>query len=393
MIRKIESWLKLTDTGYFRTLPLQLTWLSSAFYFIGGGPIVAMAIGLTMLSDVVPPGKRTTIFLYLTACILVSAMIAPIMAARLMEYGDWLPLLLALGIQQAGICLAFFIPETLHMRDLPEPKDDDEEDLDPKPSGGALTLKVQMQNFQTALDFLRSDWTLGIVIFTFLANRVGSNSLSLLVRYASKRYGWEIKKAAYLLSFRAATNLVAIAVFIPLANVFLLKKLRLPAHRADLYIARGSIILTTISFIVMGIAGYPALLIIGLLIFNMGTGYNSAMRSLSIYVVGGQSSLDIGKLMSTIAIAESIGAMVSGPLLSQMFQWGIGLGGFWIGLPFLFSVVIFTGMTFVTYKIRVREKDVDYVAVQSYEEELDEFDAQEEVRTSSLGREMGRHTH
>lgn len=50
-------------------------------------------------------------------------------------------------------------------------------------------------------------------------------------------------------------------------------------------------------------------------------------------------------------------------------------------------------MTFVTYKIRVREKDVDYVAVQSYEEELDEFDAQEEVRTSSLGREMGRHTH
>lgn len=319
MIRKIESWLKLTDTGYFRTLPLQLTWLSSAFYFIGGGPIVAMAIGLTMLSDVVPPGKRTTIFLYLTACILVSAMIAPIMAARLMEYGDWLPLLLALGIQQAGICLAFFIPETLHMRDLPEPKDDDEEDLDPKPSGGALTLKVQMQNFQTALDFLRSDWTLGIVIFTFLANRVGSNSLSLLVRYASKRYGWEIKKAAYLLSFRAATNLVAIAVFIPLANVFLLKKLRLPAHRADLYIARGSIILTTISFIVMGIAGYPALLIIGLLIFNMGTGYNSAMRSLSIYVVGGQSSLDIGKLMSTIAIAESIGAMVSGPLLSQMF--------------------------------------------------------------------------
>ena len=43
---------------WFRSLPLQLTWLSSAFYFIGGGPIVAAAIGLTMLSDIVPPEKR-----------------------------------------------------------------------------------------------------------------------------------------------------------------------------------------------------------------------------------------------------------------------------------------------------------------------------------------------
>jgi len=43
---------------YFRSLPLQLTWFSSAFYFIGGGPIVASALGITMLSDIVPPEKR-----------------------------------------------------------------------------------------------------------------------------------------------------------------------------------------------------------------------------------------------------------------------------------------------------------------------------------------------
>ncbi|KAF2846114.1 MFS transporter-like protein [Plenodomus tracheiphilus IPT5] len=370
---------------YFRTLPLQLTWLSSAFFFIGGGPIVAMAIGITMLSDVVPPEKRTSVFLYLTAVVLVSEMLAPILAARLMDHGDWFPLLLALAIQQAGICLAFVFPETLHLRDLPEPKDGVEEVIELQPTSNNFTLKAQMQNFRTAFTFLRSDWTLAMVVFTFLANRLGSQSLSLIVRYASKRYDWEIKKAAYLLSFRAATNLVAITVFIPLTSVILVKKLRLPAHWADLYIARGSIILTTVSFFVMGIAGYPALLVLGLLIFNLGTGHNAAMRSISIHVVGGQSSPDIGKLMSTIAIAESVGAMVAGPMLSEMFQWGMDLGSAWIGLPFLVSVLFFAVMTVVTFVIDFRDKDSAYVEVSRDDEDaVCEVDSVEQARTSAL---------
>ncbi|KAL6705719.1 hypothetical protein ACN47E_006508 [Coniothyrium glycines] len=367
---------------YFKSLPLQLTWFSSVFFFIGGGPIVAMAIGLTMISDVVPPEKRTTIFLYLTACVLLSEMLAPIMAARLMEYGDWLPMLLALGIQQVGVCLGFFFPETLHLRELPEPKDEAEEVLELQPKDGHFTLKAQMRNFRTIVDFLRSDRTLALVIFTFLANRLGRQALSLLIRYASKRYGWEIKKAAYLLSFRAATNLVAIAVFIPLANLFLLKKLRLPAHWADIWIARISIILTAIAAFVMGIAAHPALLIIGLLIFNLGTGYNAAMRSVAIHAVGGQASPDIAKLMSTIAIAESIGAMVAGPLLSELFQWGMDLGGFWLGLPFFGSAAFFSGIAFVTFAISVKDKEAAYIEVQDEDDSF--FDEEGRASTSAF---------
>lgn len=356
--------MRLTFTGYFKSLPLQLTWFSSAFYFLGGGPIVATAIGITMISDVVPPEKRTSIFLYLSACVLVSEMLAPIMASYLMEYGDWLPLLLALAIQQAGVSIAFFFPETLHLRDLPEPKDEQAEVLElQQTKDGHFTLKAQIQNFRSIIQFLQSDWTLALVVFTFLANRLGYQSISLLIRYASKRYGWEIKKAAYLLSFRAATNLVTVAVVLPLLNLFLLKKLSLPAHRADMWIARFSIILTTVAFFVMGIAAHPVLLILGLLIFNLGTGYNAAMRSVSIHVVGGQSSPDIAKLMSTIAIAESFGAMVAGPLLSEMFQWGMDLGTFWLGLPFLGSTMIFAFMTFITFAINVHDKEIAYIEV------------------------------
>lgn len=55
---------------YFRSLPLQLTWFSSAFFVIGGGPIVATAIAITMVSDVVPPEKRYALASYAERCML-----------------------------------------------------------------------------------------------------------------------------------------------------------------------------------------------------------------------------------------------------------------------------------------------------------------------------------
>jgi MFS family permease len=358
--------------------------LSSAFYIIGGGPLVSVALALSMVVDIAPPEKRTTIFLYLTASVLVAEMLAPLMAAKLMEKGDWLPLLLALGIQQVGISIAFFFPETLHLRDLPEPKDNDEQCIELQPVVGHFTLKAQLKNFQVAYTFLTSDFQLGLVVFSFMANRLGRQAITLLIRYASKRYSWEIKQAAYLLSFRAATNLVAVAVFLPLLNWALLKYFRLPAHRADLWLARGSIFLTTISFFIMGIAAYPALLVLGLLVYNLGTGFNSAMRSVAIHVIGGQASPDVGKLMSTIAIVEALGAMVAGPLLSQLFQWGMDLGSAWLGLPFLASVLVFACITALTFVISVKDRDIVYVQVQSDDEE----DIDNELgRSSALGHE------
>jgi MFS family permease len=185
------------DAGWFRTLPLQLTWFSSAFYLIGGGPIVATAIAITMVSDIVPPDKRTTVFLYLTASFLVAEMIAPILGAWLMDYGDWLPLLLALAIQQFGIMVAAFFPETLHLRDLPEPKDIDgvsEPVVQAVDKESMFSVNGQLRDFKDAILFLKRDFTLALVISTFFSSRLGRQALTMLIRYATKRYRWSIQK-------------------------------------------------------------------------------------------------------------------------------------------------------------------------------------------------------
>lgn len=356
------------------------------FYFIGGGPIVAAAIGITMISDIAPPEKRTTIFLYLTASVLVAEIVAPIMSARLMESGDWYPLMLALVFQQIGVLLAVFFPETLHMREKPKVDATVTRNTQLQAKGHAFSPRQQIRHFQDAFQFLKSDRTLALVVFTFMANRLGRQGIALLVRYASKRYNWEIKQAAYLLSFRAATSLVAVAVVLPFANYVLLNYVRLPAHWADLWIARGSIVLTAISFLVIGLAAHPAMLIVGLLLYTLGTGYNAAMRSVSIHVVGGQSSPDIGKLMSTIAIVESFGALVAGPLLNQLFQWGMGMGSIWLGLPFLAGMLVFAGMSLVTFKINVDDKNLAYAEVRG-EDEDNLIELQGRASTSALGHE------
>lgn len=178
-----------------------------------------------------------------------------------------------------------------------------------------------------------------------------------------------------MLSFRAATSLVALTVFVPGANMVLLRVLQLPAHWADLWLARGSIILTTLSFLTMGIAAHPALLILGLLIFNLGTGYSAAMRSVAIHVVGGQSSPDVGRLFAVIAIVESVGIMIAGPALAAIYEWGIELGEPWIGIPFLATASALAAIAFVTFIISVKDKPtsiVDYVQIDNEDPELED---------------------
>jgi len=189
-----------------------------------------------------------------------------------MKNGDWFPLLLGLGLQCAAVVIALFSPETLHLRDLPEEQSDDsDEDSDnssnlqvesPKISA-SLGFKAQMRNFREAMHFMKRDFALGMIIFSFFAGTLGRQCISLLLRYASQRYGWSIREASYLLSLRAAANLVALMVVIPLVNHFLRHSLHMSPHKADLWLARGSAVLSTFSFCIMGISATPVLLVFG----------------------------------------------------------------------------------------------------------------------------------
>jgi hypothetical protein len=139
-------------------------------------------------------------FLYLTASILVAEFLAPIAAAALMKYGDWLPFILALAMVAIATAMTVPLPETLHLRDLPEPHE-----IEGHLGGGTIhrqppaksrghSLKEQLLHLRDALRFLKRDYTIALVVFAFMANRLGRQSLNLLLRYASQRYDWTIRQ-------------------------------------------------------------------------------------------------------------------------------------------------------------------------------------------------------
>jgi MFS family permease len=131
---------------------------------------------------------------------------------------------------------------------------------------------------------------------------------------------------------------------------------------------RSSLLITAVGLLAVALAFEPPVLILGLLIFNLGTGSSAAMRSVSLHVVGGQSSPDVGKLMSLIAVSENIGVMFAGPLLNEALKKGMDLKGAWLGLPFFGSVVLYVLATILSCLVSGKDKDMAYVQVATDEE-------------------------
>jgi hypothetical protein len=75
------------------------------------------------------------------------------------------------------------------------------------------------------------------------------------------------------------------------------------------------------------------------------------MRSVAISMIGGQTSREIARLFATIAIMEALGVLLSGPLLSLAFRWGMKLGGAWLGMPFLLCGVLFALIMIITFTV------------------------------------------
>ncbi|KAF2492574.1 MFS general substrate transporter [Lophium mytilinum] len=345
-------------------LPLKLTWFSSIFMMIGGGSQVAVATVFTMLTDVVPPERRTTIFFYVAATLLLAEVIAPAIGFALMQYGNWLPFCIGAAVSALATVLACFLPETLHSRDQPERRDDrledEADDLTERASmssgkGHGHGFKDQIHRLREALHFLKRDLSLTLVVFTFLVNRLARQSQDLVIRYASKRYGWTIRQASLLNSLRAGFNLLTLIVILPGISMLLLKWMKLAPQRGDLWISRGSVAFTVLSFLIMGFSFTPAILIWGLIFYTFGTGFSMAMRSIAVFMVGGQASKDIGRLFAVVAILENCGMLISGPLIAQFFRWGMKLGNAWLGMPFLLSAVLFVPVLAITYCISLRD--------------------------------------
>jgi hypothetical protein len=91
-------------------------------------------------------------------------------------------------------------------------------------------------------------------------------------------------------------------------------------------------------------------MILGLIITTLGTGYTLLTRSLLTSLV---EKHHIATLYNTMAVLETIGTVVAGPIMAGTFRWGLEMGGGWIGMPFLCAGVMFGTAAVVVWIVRL----------------------------------------
>jgi MFS family permease len=180
---------------------------------------------ILLKSDSLNRSIRATCFSYVNAIIYATGLFSPSIAAFLMTSNLWLPFWIAISLLLAALPVLFLLP-------LSEGR--------PRPTGGITTEEqplmrqnpedIKLSRFETlwrsyitsTTSVLPKLWSqLGgrsnfrLLVTVFFVASVASCNTPILPQYISKRYGWTFAEAGYLLSIKAAINIVLLTIVIP----------------------------------------------------------------------------------------------------------------------------------------------------------------------------------
>ncbi|KAI0124981.1 major facilitator superfamily domain-containing protein [Xylariales sp. AK1849] len=342
-------------------LPLQYVWLSSLCFLIGGGPTTGTTLLTTIVADVVPPELRSTVFFYRFCTDLIAELFVPPLTSVLMSRNMWIPLLGAPTFLGISTLMLLAVPETLPIAIPKKPSDVPDSPLmatSTSETQEAITLhkkwKIWTRQTRDSFDFVMRDVAVWALVLTFMISKVGRQSSNVLFQYVSKRYGWSISQAGLLLSVRAAVNIALFTAILPAIATFALS--RFGAASRDLLLAKGSIIFMVLGALGLFFSATPAVMIMGLILFTLGTGFAPIVRSLVTSLVeshDASSTSDIGRLYALISVLEGIGSLVAAPGMAWAFRFGMSLGQEWLGLPFGFAAILFALVSIIVFSIKV----------------------------------------
>ncbi|CAI7649697.1 unnamed protein product [Penicillium viridicatum] len=351
-----EIWVRIVCL-WSTVIPLRMVWLSAAFKIIGGGDQVLTAIAMVIVADVFTEDERATALFRLQSCVQIAEILATPLSAYLMTFGPMVPYTLSIGIIILGSIPALFLPETLKHpkqkrvnQDASEQDSESEQSQPPRKQTVLQEVTRQAREFAQSTRFIWTDTNICLMVFVMFVTVMTRQSTNLLLQYVSKKFDWSISRASLLISLRGIFSLVTYLVIMPILSLLATKHLNLRGKRSDHFMSKGSGVLSIIGFAIISIAPTPAILIGGQVILSIGSAFIITTRSLATSLV----QIDhAGTLYSAIAIAQSVGTLISGPLFANLFRLGMHLGSVWMGLPFFQASLFFAVAVAAVWHIRL----------------------------------------
>ncbi|KAI1781489.1 MFS general substrate transporter [Hypoxylon cercidicola] len=327
------------------TFPVRAVWLGGLWQLIGAGAATLSSISHVMVADVCPVDQRTTAFSQIQSAHLLAQFLFVPIGGYLVSINPWIPMVMSSIFMIFGFFGALFlIPETLPSITENSPRDniphlDQQNDNAKAGLGLYLHINAQLTTLFRLGRWARKNVRLILVVLCFFAYQLGHQAEgSLLLQYASKRTGWSLGKASYLISLGAGVNLVVHALLIPGLSSFLLHHLRLHEISKDKLIAQISGAFLAIGSSIIFLATSWVGLVAGECLASLGLAFPVPARSVVTSMVPKDH---LAALYTAISVLSYAAMVAGGPLLASSFHWGMQLGDFWVGMPFLISAVCF----------------------------------------------------
>jgi hypothetical protein len=167
---------------------------------------------------------------------------------------------------------------------------------------------------------------------------------------------------------------------LPAIYSVLTSKFGLNAAVKDLIVTRGSTFFNIFGALFIAISPAPGLLIIGMhrsslpffsflsipllltypfiaiIFYSFGNGSSSAARSLITALVRPDQ---VSRLYAVVAVLDTIGSLVSGPMLSEAYSWGLHIGGLWSGMAFILIALLYSVTCLPIFLFKLPEVEVE----------------------------------
>ncbi|KAK3682952.1 major facilitator superfamily domain-containing protein [Podospora appendiculata] len=312
--------------------PLRAVWFGGLWQVIGAGTVTFSSVFYVLVADVCPAEQRIVAFAHLQTAALFSKLVFVPTGGAMLAVNPWLPMFISSVFLLAGLCATvLFVPELCHPH----------HDRHASKAGSlGRRIRAHMASSGAFVRWLAKNRSVVLLMPCFFLISLGEQSNgTLLLQYASKQLGWSLADASYLLSLAAGVHLFDLIILVPTISTFLIQQLHLHEAAKDKRVAQ-----LCVSFLVGGsmalfLGGTSSTwIMLGQLLMALGLAIAIPGRSMLTGIV---EPRHLGALYTSVSVLTYGGILVGGPLLANVFHWGMSLGDFWIGLPFFVSAGCF----------------------------------------------------
>ncbi|RAK99824.1 MFS general substrate transporter [Aspergillus ibericus CBS 121593] len=343
IIANLWIWVACHYLQRFSSLAIAV---SASIRLIGGGSPVISTMLIALASSFASSHNRTRVFFYMAVSQMASGLLStPLSSLLLSRSGPDVPYLLGVPFELVGYLCLYLLPN-------PEPSSNpgNFNASDENEAQRGLVPKRKAAHPREVFAFLLSPTGLLPLLLAFMVNKISRQIEEIIVQYMTVRFDWTVAQSGYLLSLETAMHIILACAVLPWAHRCLLTRSGRNAARADLLMAKGSVVFHIVGPLIMGLASHPGGLILGLLIFIMGTGFYQSVQS---YVTGTVSPENIPLLYTSITVLDALGSLAAAPLMAYMLAIGIQMGGMAIGLPFLLAAALYAASGVGVWRARV----------------------------------------